>query len=224
MKNIKKGIFITFILCLFLVNNINLEVYATQGKLKGATVCVGPDGNYYGQHSSDNHWHAASKTDNGYYALGNPLSYNPCNSSTKTSSSKSVVSSGNGSSNSSKQSSSNSSKKTNTSSVKKEEKKEVKSNEKPEIEGLDNKSVTSKSDGKTLSSKDIVKMFEIKVKDKEDGVIDFDNYLVSPSEIDLDEVGYHYITVYYKDKDENVIEKELTLEVEEESFFDKIFG
>ncbi len=222
MKNIKKGIFITFILCLFLVN-VNLEVYATQGKLKGSTVCIGPDGNYYGQHSSDNHWHAASNTDNGFYALGNPLSYNPCSSSSKPSASASTPSS-NSSSSGAKQSSNNSSNNSNTSSAKKEEKKETKSNEKPEIDGLDNKSIKNKDDVKTISSKEIVEMFEIKVKDKEDGVIDFDNYLVSPSEIDLNEVGYHYITVYYKDKDGNVVEKELTLEVEEESFFDIIFG
>ncbi len=214
----KKLLISILVLFVFLIN-INVEVEATQGKLKSATICKGSDGNYYGQHSSDNHWHAAVEHTNGWYALGNPLGYNPCSSNSSSSSSVSSSSNSNTSS-----SANNSNKVNNSSQVKKETSKVYeKTNNKPSISGLDSKDIVSK-EGKIISSKDIVELFKIEVKDKEDGKIDFDNYLVTPSEINLNEIGFHYITIYYKDSDRNVVEKELKLEVQKESFFDKLFS
>lgn len=71
MKRFLVLIFIAFIL---FPNNIS----ATSGSLKKDTIkeC---EGNLYGQHGSDNHWHLAIKNENGSYsAKGDALEDDPC--------------------------------------------------------------------------------------------------------------------------------------------------
>ncbi len=71
MKRFLVLIFIAFIL---FPNNIS----ATSGSLKKDTIkeC---EGNLYGQHGSDNHWHVAIKNENGSYsAKGDALEGDPC--------------------------------------------------------------------------------------------------------------------------------------------------
>lgn len=83
------------ILLLSLANN----AHATSGFLKAASIKTCPNGSTYGYHGSDNHWHAAirSESDGRWRASGNPLSGDPCPSSN--------ASGGNSSNNSSRPSS-----------------------------------------------------------------------------------------------------------------------
>ncbi|MCI9433953.1 MAG: cadherin-like beta sandwich domain-containing protein [Bacilli bacterium] len=71
MKN-----FLTFISILFVL--LPIRTLATSGFLRKDTIkeC---EGNLYGQHGSDNHWHIAIKNENGSYsATGDVLPNNPC--------------------------------------------------------------------------------------------------------------------------------------------------
>ena len=76
-KKTKKigGIF----LIMFLFFMCQKNVFASSGRLRkdSITTCNGVT---YGQHSSDNHWHVASKGEEGYYATGSPIYSNPCSS------------------------------------------------------------------------------------------------------------------------------------------------
>ena len=67
------------ILIIFLITFLCIpSVFASSGSLKASTVkeC---EGNLYGQHGSDNHWHLAIKNENGgYSAKGDVLINDPC--------------------------------------------------------------------------------------------------------------------------------------------------
>ncbi len=231
MKSIKKGIFITFILCLFLVN-VNLEVYASSGKLRSASICQGPNGVYYGQHSSDNHWHAAIKQSNGWYPNGGILSGNPCSSGGSSSGGSSSSNSGSGSSNSGSSSSNSGSSSSNSGSSSKNSgstssnsgssysapKTTVveKSNEKPVIKTNSFASVKINKIDDFLLKEDILKLFSVKVTDKEDGTISNDKIKVSPEKISKEDIGDHDITISYTDKDGNKVEKEVELTIKED--------
>lgn len=62
---------------LILSNMIILNVNASSGKLRSSSI-TSCNGVTYGQHSSDNHWHIAKKTENGYYPEGDAIYSNPC--------------------------------------------------------------------------------------------------------------------------------------------------
>ncbi len=71
----KKGL-IYILITLIILFPINIK--ATSGSLKKDTIkeC---EGNLYGQHGDDNHWHLAIKNENGsYVAKGNALKSDPC--------------------------------------------------------------------------------------------------------------------------------------------------
>lgn len=59
------------------------DVYATPGFLKKDSIKTCPNGNTYGYHSQDNHWHAATRSgsDDRWRASGDPLPGDPCPSS-----------------------------------------------------------------------------------------------------------------------------------------------
>ncbi len=220
MKNIKKGIFITFILCLFLVN-VNLELYASSGKLRSASICQGPNGIYYGQHSSDNHWHAAVKQSNGWYPNGGIVGGNPCSSGGSggsTSGGSGSSNSGSGSSNSGSSSKNSGSTSSNSGSSYSAPKPKAveKSNEKPVITAEELASVKINKIDDFLLKEDILKLFSVKVTDKEDGTISNDKIKVSPEKISEDELGDHDITISYTDKDGNNVEKEVVLTIKED--------
>ncbi len=219
MKNIKKGIFITFILCLFLVN-VNLEVYASSGKLRSASICQGPNGVYYGQHSSDNHWHAAIKQSNGWYPNGGIVGGNPCSSggSVGSSSGGSSTSSNSGSSNSSSSNSSGSKGSTYNSYASNVTTPNVveKSNEKPVITADLSATVKINEIDDFLLKGDILELFNVEVKDKEDGTIGKDKLKVSPEKISEEDLGDHNITISYTDTDGNKVEKEVVLTIKED--------
>lgn len=73
----KKLIFLIFVLAVFIVGSINVN--ASSGRLKSATI-KSCNGITYGQHSSDNHWHIATKEDGVYYASGDPIYSDSCSS------------------------------------------------------------------------------------------------------------------------------------------------
>lgn len=81
----KKSVYISLLLVLFCVGSV--EVNASSGRLRKDSIktCGGIT---YGQHSSDNHWHIAELKDGSYYATGNPIYNDPCNSSNSTNSDK----------------------------------------------------------------------------------------------------------------------------------------
>lgn len=62
---------------LFIIAN---DASASSGALRKASIKQCPNGKYYGQHSSDNHWHEAerSNTSSGWSAIGPELSGDPC--------------------------------------------------------------------------------------------------------------------------------------------------
>ena len=104
----KKSLYLILLMTIFVVGSI--EVSASSGKLRSASIktCGGIT---YGQHSSDNHWHIAKNTDNGWYPDGDAIYYSdPCSSNNNSSSDNSSNDS------SSNNSSSNSSTNNNTSS------------------------------------------------------------------------------------------------------------
>lgn len=77
MKN--KRILITLLLTFLVIGNIT-NVNASSGRLKKASIKT-CNGVTYGQHSSDNHWHVASRNSDGSYsATGSPIYSDPCNS------------------------------------------------------------------------------------------------------------------------------------------------
>ena len=59
---------------------ITSDASASSGALRKASIKQCPNGKYYGQHSSDNHWHEAerSNTSSGWTAIGPELSSDPC--------------------------------------------------------------------------------------------------------------------------------------------------
>lgn len=62
---------------LFIITN---DASASSGALRRASIKQCPNGKYYGQHSSDNHWHEAERSDtsSGWSAIGPELSGDPC--------------------------------------------------------------------------------------------------------------------------------------------------
>lgn len=97
MKN--KRILMTLLLTFLVIGNIT-NVNASSGRLRKASIKT-CNGVTYGQHSSDNHWHVASRNSDGSYsATGNPIYSDPCNSNSgaNTSGSGSSGSSNNSSS------------------------------------------------------------------------------------------------------------------------------
>lgn len=91
----KKCLYLIICVCLFMFGSINVE--ASPGQLKKASIKT-CNGNTYGQHG-DGHWHLAENRDGRYYALGDPISSDPCTSSgntnNNTSSSNNNTSTGN---------------------------------------------------------------------------------------------------------------------------------
>lgn len=70
----KKSLILVFLIILLLPN----KIMATSGSLKASTIkeC---EGNLYGQHGSDNHFHLAIKNENGSYsAKGDAIYTDPC--------------------------------------------------------------------------------------------------------------------------------------------------
>lgn len=86
----KKSIYIILLLITFMFGGI--EVNASSGRLRKNSIKI-CNGTTYGQHSSDNHWHIAEEKDGNYYATGNPIYSNPCNSSNSSSNNNSNESS-----------------------------------------------------------------------------------------------------------------------------------
>lgn len=218
----KKGIFITFILCLILVN-VNVEVQASSGKLKSASICQAPNGVYYGQHSSDNHWHLAVKKSNGWYAQGGIVSANPCSSGgTNTGSGSNGGSTGSSNSGSSHGSNSNggSTGSSNSSNSNKNNTftppASVKSNEKPVIKSKKSELIKTNKIEDYLDSNDILELFDVKVTDKEDGKISNEEIVVKPNKIFKDDIGEQEIIISYKDKDGNEVKKTLILTIKED--------
>lgn len=75
----KKRKYIALLLIMFIAGNLNVN--ASSGKLKKDSIKT-CNGITYGQHSSDNHWHVASKNSDGSYsATGNSIYSDPCNRS-----------------------------------------------------------------------------------------------------------------------------------------------
>lgn len=225
MRKIKKIILSTFILCLFFIN-VSVEVDASSGKLRSASICQGPDGTYYGQHSSDNHWHVAKHYSSGWYPQGSIVSGNPCggtsapstnsnsngsstNSNSSGSSSNSNSSSYNNNYSNSNSSSSNYNNVKTTPEVKK-------TNEKPEIKAIDFKQIKENEIDSYLSKDDILDLFNVSVSDLEDGDISNDDIIVNPQKILKDDIGTHDISISYEDKDGNKVEKEVELEIKED--------
>lgn len=69
--------------CLILTNIVILNVNASSGKLKSSSI-TSCNGVVYGQHSSDNHWHIAKKSESGdYYPDGEAILSDPCSSSSE---------------------------------------------------------------------------------------------------------------------------------------------
>ncbi len=78
MKKVVKLSILLMILFLFGITN----VYASSGALKKDSIIKCPDGLYYGQHGSDNHWHEAerSNTWSSWTAVGDIIpGDDPCN-------------------------------------------------------------------------------------------------------------------------------------------------
>ena len=73
----KKSIYLILIIATFVVGNISVN--ASSGRLRKASIKT-CNGIVYGQHSDDNHWHIAEKEGEWYYASGEPIYENPCNS------------------------------------------------------------------------------------------------------------------------------------------------
>ena len=73
----KKIIFI--LVLLILPFNV---VFASSGALKGDSI-VSCNGNYYGKHGKDNHWHVAEKKSGRWYPQGSAIYSNPCGVTTK---------------------------------------------------------------------------------------------------------------------------------------------
>ena len=99
MKN--KRIIMILLLTFLVIGNIT-NVNASSGRLRKASIKT-CNGVTYGQHSSDNHWHVASRNSDGSYsATGNPIYSDPCNSNSSgnASSSNNSSSSSSGSSSS----------------------------------------------------------------------------------------------------------------------------
>lgn len=72
----KKGKYIALLLIMFIAGNLNVN--ASSGRLKNDSIKT-CNGITYGQHSSDNHWHVASKNSDGSYsATGNSIYSDPC--------------------------------------------------------------------------------------------------------------------------------------------------
>lgn len=78
MNGKRTVIFLSLIL-VFSLSIIN-TASASSGALRKASIKQCPNGKYYGQHSSDNHWHEAerSNTSSGWSAIGPELSSDPC--------------------------------------------------------------------------------------------------------------------------------------------------
>lgn len=108
----KKSLYLILLMTIFVVGSA--EVNASSGKLRSASIktCGGIT---YGQHSSDDHWHIAKNTDNGWYPDGDAIYYNDLCSSNNNSSSDNQ-SNDSSSNNSSSSSSSNNSSSNNSSS------------------------------------------------------------------------------------------------------------
>lgn len=71
MKRMKINKLIFFII-LFLVITFNFSL-ASSGKLRDNSITKGQDGNMYGAHGKDNHWHRAVKRDKGWYPDGEKI-------------------------------------------------------------------------------------------------------------------------------------------------------
>ena len=69
-----KHLLLIILLLLLLPNN---DIFATSGRLKGNSI-TNCNGQNYGKHGKDNHWHAAEKRGDYWYANGSPLNENPC--------------------------------------------------------------------------------------------------------------------------------------------------
>ena len=106
----KKSLYLILLMTIFVVGSV--EANASSGKLRAASIktCGGVT---YGQHGSDDHWHIANNTDNGWYPDGDAIYYSdPCssnNNSTSNNSSNDSSSNNTSSNNSSNDSSSNNS-------------------------------------------------------------------------------------------------------------------
>lgn len=61
-----------FFIILFLVITFNFSL-ASSGKLRDNSITKGQDGNMYGAHGKDNHWHRAVKRDKGWYPDGEKI-------------------------------------------------------------------------------------------------------------------------------------------------------
>ena len=73
----KKVLYILLLVTVFTVDIVKVD--ASSGQLRKASIKT-CNGITYGQHSSDNHWHVAEEQDGRYYATGNPIYSDPCNS------------------------------------------------------------------------------------------------------------------------------------------------
>lgn len=111
----KKSLYLILLMTIFVVGSI--EVNASSGKLRSDSIktCGGIT---YGQHSSDNHWHIAKNTGNGWYPDGAAIYYSdPCgsnNNSSDDSSNNNSSSSNNSDSSSSTNNNSSSNKNSNS--------------------------------------------------------------------------------------------------------------
>lgn len=79
-RKMKKRIiyYLTLVVSLLMLNMSLSQVNASSGKLKTASI-IECNGQHYGQHSSDNHYHKATKHDAGWYPQGENLgTKNPC--------------------------------------------------------------------------------------------------------------------------------------------------
>jgi len=76
--NSKKILVNLYAILIIITAFTTVEINATSGKLKSASICTGSDGVTYGNHG-DGHWHVAVKHDSGWYPQGSSLGYdNPC--------------------------------------------------------------------------------------------------------------------------------------------------
>lgn len=212
--------FLSFLIMFTLILSVNIsEVEASSGKLRSASICQNSNGTYYGQHSSDNHWHVAAHRSKGWYAQGSPVSKPACAggvSHSSSSSSKKSSSSSKKSSSSSKKSSSSNYVYSTKSSVATKNVEAPKSNEKPKITNEDFVTIKRNKIDVELDKEKILGLLDVKVTDKEDGEISNDDIVVTPNKILKDDVGVHDITIAYKDEDGNKVEEKAIIEVKED--------
>ena len=98
--------FIYVLLFLFVFGICKVDVQATSGALRKASIKTCSNGVTYGQHGDDDHWHVAVEKSSGkWYPDGEPIYSDPCSSSGSSSSSNSDLSSSSSSSNNSNSSS-----------------------------------------------------------------------------------------------------------------------